>query len=88
MKMAAPKPAETEEANPEAQPAAETTPSPESTTPKPGFKPRFNMKTVAAKPTETAEEKIKPEQSASEDKPIDAAEPTPLMKHRLHQNWF
>jgi hypothetical protein len=78
MKMAAPKPAETEEANPEAQPAAETTPSPESTTPKPGFKPRFNMKTVASKPTETAEEKIKPEQSASEDKPIDAAEPTPL----------
>jgi hypothetical protein len=42
---------------PEAEPAAEASTMPETTAPKPGFKPRFNMKMAAPKPAEAEEAK-------------------------------
>jgi hypothetical protein len=85
MKMAAPKPAEAEEAKPEVEPekeATEPTSSAEAATPKPGFKPRFNMKTMAPKPVEDVvdkkvDKKEEVEQPAAEEKPADVVEPTP-----------
>lgn len=48
-----------------------------ATAPKPGFKPRFNMKTMAPKPAEATEEKSEPKQTVDGDKPADASEQTP-----------
>jgi hypothetical protein len=88
MKTMVPKPAEAEEAKlgvvPEkeaTEPAAEEEPADgvETTSPKPaGFKPRFNMKTMASKPAvDVAGKKEDIEQPESEAKPADIIEPLP-----------
>lgn len=52
-------------------------PAETTTAPKPGFKPRFNMKTMVPKPAEATEEKkAEPEQPAANDKAADVLDPT------------